>query len=116
VITLTNEFHGTRVTLRHVPSFDLSHRQVLEARHALCGVTNCECGAGALGEIGPGNPVIEVRGTDEAGHIYYRATPTSSPSTRPGLIFQVRLSSSETARLEQLGGGDWIRAMLNRTR
>ena len=52
--TLTNDFHRTEVQVR--PTFNkygeatLSHRQVLRAQRALCGMSDCYCSAhGARG-------------------------------------------------------------------
>ena len=59
-ITLTNEFHGTKVRLRPGPGVPgssyqiatLSPSQVRRARRELCGIPDCTCG-GAAGERGP---------------------------------------------------------------
>lgn len=50
-ITLTNDFHGTKVTLRPTNG-QISARQVERAKHALCGVAGCACGD-TLGARGP---------------------------------------------------------------
>lgn len=43
MITLTNDFHGTKVVL--VPQNGrLTARQVKRARNVLCGVADCRCG------------------------------------------------------------------------
>lgn len=50
-ITLTNNFHGTEVTIRPVDG-RVSHRAGTRAWKALCGMKDCICG-GQLGQRGP---------------------------------------------------------------
>ena len=51
-ITLTNDFHGTEISLKRSTRHRLSAGQVKKARAALCGIEGCTCGGNA-GERGP---------------------------------------------------------------
>ena len=51
MITLRNNFHGTRVRLRATIGDTLTPAQLRRARKELCGMT-CKCG-GEAGERGP---------------------------------------------------------------
>ncbi|GEM_PF-3791571 len=55
-ITLSNEFHNTKINLqakvvlcRGIKAVELSRHQVRRARRVLCGIPTCTCG-GNLGE------------------------------------------------------------------
>ena len=50
-ITLTNDFHNTKIGLKTRHGHRLSPGQVAKARKALCGVPGCTCG-GICGERG----------------------------------------------------------------
>jgi hypothetical protein len=58
-VTLTNDFHGTSVTLCLPASGIMSKWQMQRARKLLCGIAECTCG-GEVGERGrqPGGNVI----------------------------------------------------------
>lgn len=43
-ITLTNDFHNTRISLKRSTAHRLSAWQVAKARKALCGISGCTCG------------------------------------------------------------------------
>lgn len=43
MVTITNNFHDTRVRLRARPGSFVSAGQVARARAKLCGVTGCTC-------------------------------------------------------------------------
>lgn len=51
MITVTNDFHNTQVTLRAREGEALTDSQIRRARRELCGVAGCMCG-GAIGERG----------------------------------------------------------------
>lgn len=51
MITIRNNFHGSKVTIRANISDTLTPNQVRRARRELCGIDDCACG-GALGERG----------------------------------------------------------------
>ncbi len=57
--TLTNDFHDSHVVIRAVPGAEMSVRQIVRARAALCGMRDCQC-SGPLGTRGPQNVLIEV--------------------------------------------------------
>ena len=58
-VTLTNEFHGTEVTIspveikegRFAGYHKVSRETVVRARRTLCGISGCQCG-GQFGERG----------------------------------------------------------------
>lgn len=50
-ITLTNDFHNTKIGLKTSHGHRLSPGQVAKARKALCGIADCTCG-GHCGERG----------------------------------------------------------------
>jgi hypothetical protein len=51
-ITLKNDFHNTKISLKRSSRHRLSPGQVRLARATLCGVAGCRCGGNA-GERGP---------------------------------------------------------------
>jgi hypothetical protein len=59
-ITLTNDFHGTRVALR-VNGDSLTASQIRRAKKTLCGVAGCCC-SGALGTRGTQTAHVELVG------------------------------------------------------
>jgi len=58
-ITLTNDFHGTEVTLRPRDG-RLNKRQVRQAKRALCGRAGCTCSNDA-GQRGPQETHLDFR-------------------------------------------------------
>jgi len=52
MVTVTNDFHGTKVFLRADVGDELSPSQIRRSRAALCGISGCTCG-GPIGERGP---------------------------------------------------------------
>ena len=70
-VAVSNEVHGTRVTLRAMTSdywLHLSPRQVRRARGILCGVSGCTCG-GILGQ----RPGQGWESTQAGGAVRFRA-------------------------------------------
>jgi hypothetical protein len=58
-VTITNDFHGTEITLIQRNGGYLTRTQILKARRTLCGISDCRCG-GALGERGCAVEVIDT--------------------------------------------------------
>lgn len=61
MITLTNDFHGTKATVNVEYFQPLSRFQAYRVRAKLCPYTSrykCNCYAGALGQKGPNNPLV----------------------------------------------------------
>jgi len=70
-ITLKNDFHHTRVSLKSRHGHRLSPGQVTRARRELCGIDGCTCG-GYCGERGPqstpdGRARIAIHPTEDGG-------------------------------------------------
>ncbi|MFQ5807485.1 MAG: hypothetical protein ACE5I3_13640 [Phycisphaerae bacterium] len=63
-ITITNDFHDTRVRVRAHHGVPLTPSEVYHVRRALCNVTHCVCG-GALNERGPQEVEISTPRFDE---------------------------------------------------
>ena len=51
MITITNDYHNSAVTLRANVGDELSRSQIRRARAALCGLDGCTCG-GPIGDRG----------------------------------------------------------------
>jgi hypothetical protein len=52
MLTLTNAYHNTEVRVRPRADGTISHRQVLRARAALCGLSDCRCAEDEAGTRG----------------------------------------------------------------
>ena len=65
-ITLTNDFHGTRATVRPRVDGTMAPATVRRVRRELCGMSDCRC-SGYLGTRGPQiasvEPVYDDAGT-----------------------------------------------------
>lgn len=63
MITITNDFHNSSVTLRVNLGQWLSKSQIQRARNTLCGISGCTCG-GNLSERGRQAVEIDVADSD----------------------------------------------------
>lgn len=82
-VSLTNDFHGSRVRVRPDAAGWLSAGQITRARRALCGVRDCTCG-GPLGERGRQDATVEDHGFARDGsrriRVVLRCPKCSTPA------------------------------------
>jgi hypothetical protein len=64
MITLTNDFHNSSVSIRATVGDLLTPAQIRKAKATLCGINGCACG-GPLGERGEQSSRIEQIGQDK---------------------------------------------------
>ncbi len=78
MITIRNDFHNRKVTLRTYVNARLTLRQIRRARRELCGSPDCTCG-GVLGERGPQDVRIQDLGLDQYGEPFIQILDKDRP-------------------------------------
>lgn len=79
-ITLKNDFHNTRISLKRSTAHRLSPSQVARARRVLCGIDGCTCGefAGQRGQqhLPDGTRVLLIETEDGGADLEFHPLPT----------------------------------------